>query len=286
MGVVLFLVVVLFGFFALKGYLKGKATSTYARFKTAETATARSLLEGAVEYPSWIAQNAFANQLAREIVKDAVKSGLTESEAQEWFSRPSIRGSIVTMAANLERQGFSVSEQIAGAAQLAEKLVAIELRSASSVHIEEATPTTPVGGDDAVEDDDLLMDMLHEGLAENRVVHRRAVPFTEVEAFYDLFGCDVPTLLVREDGYRAGGGLVEFRFEGKCLVWFALTRHDTFMMAQRTPIVEVTPDQKPDLVAALEEGLAQWIGAVPGLESQARQLIGTPEDGSAPPLCQ
>ena len=279
MGVVLFLVVVLFGFFALKGYLKGKASSTFARFEAAETATARSVLEGVVEHPSWITQNALANQLAREIVKDAVKSGMTEEGAREWFSHPSIRGSISTMAANLERQGFSFSEQVAGAAQFAEKLVGVELGSAKGVRVEDAPSQTPIENEDPVEDLHRLLSMLDEGLAESRIVHGRAIPFSDIEAFYEFYGCDVPAMWVSEDSYRAGGGLVELSVEGKCLVWCALTRDNTFMLAQKTPIAEVTSDNKPDLVTALEEGLAQWVDAVPELETQARQLSGAPELG-------
>ena len=272
MGFVLLLVVMLFGFFALKGYLKGKASSTLARFKAAETATARSILEGTLQHPSWITQNALANQLAREIVKDAVKRGMTETRAREWFSRPPVRSSIATMAANLEKQGFSVSEQIAGAAQFAEKLAGFELRSASNDPVEDTPSSVALGEDDTVERLDLLLAMLDEGLAGTGIVHRGAIPLSDIQALFEVYGCDVPALWVNEDGFRAGGGLLKLGGKGKCLVWFALTPDSTFMVAQQTPIAEVTPDQKPDLVAAMEEGLAQWVDAVPGMESQARQV--------------
>jgi hypothetical protein len=280
MGVVLFLVVVLFGFFALKGYLKGKASSTFARFKAAEAATARSMLEGDFEHPSWITDNALANQSARGIVKDAVKRGMTEERAREWFSRPYIRGGIATMAANLERQGFSLAEQIAGAAQFAEKLGEVELRGANGVRVEDTPPQNPVGEKEIVEDGDLLLTVLDEGLAENRIVHGGAIPFDNIEAFYDRYWCDVPPMWASKVGYRAGGGLVEVGARGKCLVWFALTPENTFMVAQKTPFGEVTSDNKPDLVAAIEEGFAQWVDAVPELASQARQLTEAHQVGS------
>lgn len=128
MGVLVILLTVLLGFFALKGYLKGKATSAFARYNAAETATANAVLEGQFAHPSWIGQNSVANQLAIEIVRDAVKRGMAEDAAKEWFSHPSIRGSISTMAANLEKQGFSVPEQFAGAAQFAKKLEGVDFK--------------------------------------------------------------------------------------------------------------------------------------------------------------
>lgn len=273
MGIVVIAIILLFAFFALKGYMKGKINQTYWRFKEAENATAQSMLDGNIQYPSWINQNRLANQLGVEIIQYAIKGGITTEAAAELFARPSVRGSAATMAANLEKRGFSVSEQIAGAAQFAEKVVDIEIKNLSKKETKSDVVTTHQMVDDKQEGGlDVLLGMIYQAVDSDGLIQRGPVAFRDIERLFELYGCYVPAMWATEDGFRAGGGLVEFRTQGKCLVYTALTSSHTFVMAHRDHLPEITPDIKSDVIALFQNGFSQWVESVPNYSERATEL--------------
>lgn len=272
MGMFFLVIFLLFAFFAVKGYMKGKISSTYSRFKEAEAATAQSMLDGVVQYPSWVNQNRLANQMALEIVQYAVKKGMTKEAALELFSKPVIRGTAATMAANLEKRGFSISEQIAGAAQFSEKIVDIQMRvqteTSDDYDMTESEPTTQLRQDGL----DILLEMKAEAVNSDGLVQRGPIAFDDVERFYELYGFGIPTMWANEDLFRAAGRLVEFQVEGKCLVFIALTDSNTFMLAHRDSLPEITTDIEAEVVEIFQALFTQWVEMVPNISQRATQL--------------
>lgn len=119
---------------------------------------------------------------------------------------------------------------------------------------------------------DPLLEMVEESLSEQAIAIREAIGFDKIEAFYNLYWCDVlpdwRTFGIRGE-LRSGGGIVELEGHGKCLVLCATMPSHTLMNAQTIPIGEVAPDQLPDLRLAVAEGLEQWESKVRGIHAKA-----------------
>lgn len=102
-----------------------KARRMKAQYDQAVRETSEILDAGKRTYPSWINDPYWCDAFTECTHEEALKS-MTKNQARVWFLQQDTADAIMTLAAMLEKAGFSKREQIAGAMDFTEKKAALQ----------------------------------------------------------------------------------------------------------------------------------------------------------------
>ncbi|WP_417241804.1 hypothetical protein [Celeribacter sp.] len=129
MGIFVALVAIFFMVAAGRGYLRGKVNEARRRYETAEKDAVEKIQQGITRHPTWIKQPEWAKSLVTTTNEAALKAGMSQDQAKRWFARQDVADSIMTMAAELEKVGFSKLEQISLSYDFTLKLAKLQLKA-------------------------------------------------------------------------------------------------------------------------------------------------------------
>ena len=105
-----------------------KARQKKSAYEKAERKTLDVISRGERDYPSWIYDISWQKTFARSTLDEAIKAGMSEEQATNWFSQQEVADTIMTLTAQLEKASFSKLEQISGAMEFTGKLAAVQVR--------------------------------------------------------------------------------------------------------------------------------------------------------------
>ncbi|SAK83415.1 hypothetical protein AWB80_05485 [Caballeronia pedi] len=119
-----------------RGYLRGKAAKTRAAYLDAQASAHAAARAGSATLPTSILNPAFQKQLVVETTRAAVDAGMSAEQAKAWFSQQNVANAVMTAAASFEKEGFSRSAQIVGAADFTKDFARAHLHAANDAREE------------------------------------------------------------------------------------------------------------------------------------------------------
>ena len=119
----------------MKAHYEGQLDSAFAAFGAAnkydqaERLIAKDIENCVVKHPTWVNERDTIERMFEVALQAALKGGMSEPLALQWFGQKDLSDAVITCAAHFEKAGFSQTEQIECVGKFVEKLSNAQIKA-------------------------------------------------------------------------------------------------------------------------------------------------------------